>query len=124
MSVRRYANVDKSQKDIVKKLIEMGCSVETGHDDILVGFMGLTFWFECKTPSTKAQTPMKPRGQSMRRTEDKQRALRERWRGQIDKVCTFEQCREIIRERLTTLDRSIQIMALRDADKEGRQIAV
>ena len=117
MSARRFAaNVDKSQKEIVRQLIEMGATVEPGHDDILVGFMGLTFWFEIKTPSTKARTPMKPRGFSMRKTEEKQQALRDRWRGQLDKVCTFEQCREIIRERLTTLEHSIRLMSARDAD--------
>ena len=114
MSVRRYAaNVDKSQKEIVRQLIQMGATVELNHDDILVGFMGLNFWFECKTPTNKAGTRPKW-GKRENESRERQRLLRERWRGQLDEVYTFEQCREIIRERLTTLERSISIMAKRE----------
>ena len=46
---RRAANIDKNQNDIVDALRALGCSVETDHDDILVGFQGLTFWYELKS---------------------------------------------------------------------------
>jgi hypothetical protein len=32
-----------------------GVSVEVGHDDILVGYRGKTFWFEIKNPDTLKQ---------------------------------------------------------------------
>jgi len=38
----------------------MGCSVEVGHDDILVGFLGKTYWFEIKTgPRAKIKDSQK-----------------------------------------------------------------
>ena len=54
MTHKRYANkVDANQKQIVKELRKIpGVSVKPGHDDILVGFRGRTFWFEVKNPNT------------------------------------------------------------------------
>lgn len=47
---RRAARVDSNQGEIVKELRKIpGVKVELGHDDILVGFQGKTFWFEIKT---------------------------------------------------------------------------
>ena len=46
---RRAAKVDSNQYQIVEDLRSMGYSVEVGHDDILVGYRGRTFWFEIKT---------------------------------------------------------------------------
>ena len=49
--MRRAARVDDNQGDIVKALRAIpGVSVEVGHDDILVGYRGGTFWFEIKRP--------------------------------------------------------------------------
>ena len=46
---RRAAKVDQNQKDIVGALRDIpGVTVELGHDDILVGYNGLTYWFELK----------------------------------------------------------------------------
>ncbi len=43
---------DANEKDIVDELLkEPGISVELGHDDILVGFRGKTYWFEIKDPA-------------------------------------------------------------------------
>jgi len=48
---RRAARVDKNQREIVKALRSIpGVTVETGHDDILVGYRGRTYWFEIKAP--------------------------------------------------------------------------
>lgn len=48
---RLKANQDKNQKDIVATLRQIpGVSVETGHDDILVGYRGRTYWYEIKNP--------------------------------------------------------------------------
>lgn len=54
MPRRRADKVDANQGDIVKELRALGYSVEVGHDDILVGYRGLTFWFEIKV-SPKAK---------------------------------------------------------------------
>jgi len=46
---RLAARVDSNQNAIVDALREIpGVSVEPGHDDLLVGFKGQTFWFEVK----------------------------------------------------------------------------
>jgi hypothetical protein len=54
--MRRAANVDNNQGDIVKALRKLpGCTVEVGHDDILVGYtdkndIPRTYWYEIKNP--------------------------------------------------------------------------
>lgn len=45
---RRAAKVDANQPEIVKELRGLGISVQPGHDDILVGHNGKTYWFEIK----------------------------------------------------------------------------
>ncbi len=45
---RRAARIDENQPEIVEELRKCGYSVQVGHDDILVGKHGLTFWFEIK----------------------------------------------------------------------------
>jgi len=54
MTHKRYANrVDNNQKQIIADLEKIpGVSVKPGHDDLLVGFRGRTFWFEVKNPNT------------------------------------------------------------------------
>jgi len=48
---RRAAKIDSNQPDIVSALRKIhGVTVELNHDDILVGYKGLTYWFEIKTP--------------------------------------------------------------------------
>ena len=48
MPRRRADKVDSNQNDIVKELRAKGYSVEVGHDDILVGHLGKTYWYEIK----------------------------------------------------------------------------
>ena len=46
---RRAAKVDANQGEIVKALRAIpGVSVELDHDDILVGYKGVTYWYELK----------------------------------------------------------------------------
>lgn len=45
---RTAAATDKNQPEIVEALRKMGFSVETDHDDLLIGDRGLTFWYELK----------------------------------------------------------------------------
>ena len=56
MSKNRYsARTDSNEADIVKVLRKLGYSVETGHDDILIGYKGKTYWFEVKDPKHKSK---------------------------------------------------------------------
>ena len=51
VAVRLYGRkVDANQAQIVKELRQAGFSVETGHDDLLVGFANITLWVEVKNP--------------------------------------------------------------------------
>ena len=57
MARRRKDRIDSNQPEIVKELRARGYSVEVGHDDILVGFCGHTYWFEIKTgPKAKLKS--------------------------------------------------------------------
>ena len=47
---RQAAKVDANQSEIVAALRKAGYSVEVGHDDILVGYQGKTYWYEIKDP--------------------------------------------------------------------------
>lgn len=56
MPRRRKDRVDNNQQQIVKELREYGYCVEVGHDDILVGHYGKTYWYEIKAkPRSKIQ---------------------------------------------------------------------
>jgi hypothetical protein len=48
---RTAAKVDANQNQIVEDLRKIpGLSIELGHDDILVGWQGRTYWYEIKNP--------------------------------------------------------------------------
>ena len=48
---RRADRIDENQTDIVKQLRKVpGVTVEPGHEDILVGYKGITYWYEIKRP--------------------------------------------------------------------------
>lgn len=48
--MRRAAKTDNNQTAIVNALLEIpGVTVEVGHDDILVGRNGRTYWYELKS---------------------------------------------------------------------------
>lgn len=50
---RRAARIDDNQAEIVNALRKIpGVTVETGHDDIIVGHNGRSFWYEVKNPET------------------------------------------------------------------------
>ncbi len=54
---RRAAKIDDNQNEIVSSLRQIpGVTVEPGHDDILVGFAGQTYWFEIKRPDKKTKS--------------------------------------------------------------------
>lgn len=89
---RWAARIDKAQPDIVKNLRDMGYSVATGKDDILVGAIvddiPRTFWYEIKTPTKTGKQPSAKSGQ-MKRTKDKQLEIKATWRGHYRIVSTL-----------------------------------
>lgn len=85
---RRAANVDKNQQDVVKELRQRGIAAETGHDDILVGRNGKTYWFELK-----AEDAVSKRTGMVRHSEIKesQKKLACTWPGHYRIVWTVQQ---------------------------------
>ncbi|MBL4651249.1 MAG: hypothetical protein JKY53_00080 [Flavobacteriales bacterium] len=59
LSKNRYdAQNDANQPGIIKELLKIpGMTVQTGHDDILVGYKGETYWYEIKASQC---SPIKP----------------------------------------------------------------
>lgn len=54
--MRRAAKVDANQAAIVRALrCYPSITVETGHDDLLVGYNLQTFWFEVKDESVRSK---------------------------------------------------------------------
>lgn len=76
---RRYAlRTDANESPIVKQLKMIpGVSVETGHHDLLVGYRGVTYWIEIKTPAQLRKDGEFKRGAK----RDSQKALDETWTG-------------------------------------------
>jgi len=92
--LRRHSKPDRNQGDIVSALRKIpGISVETGHDDILVGYKGRTWWFE-----VKAQEVVSPRTARVRASEftKSERHRLSNWKGQYDVVWDVYQILEII----------------------------
>jgi Holliday junction resolvase len=89
----RYRRVkrDANHKEIVDKLVGVGCSVVDlaacggGIPDILVGLAGRNVLLEIKNPETR-----KVRGDKIRETMAKQQAFRDSWRGQVAVVDSVE----------------------------------
>ena len=94
MSKHRYnARVDNNQKEIVDVLRTVpGVSVEPGHDDILVGFRGVTYWFELKSSNAVSKRSGKVLESRKKKT---QRELEASWNGQYAIVASLD---EILKE--------------------------
>jgi len=95
---RRKAKVDANQVEIVKQLRDMGYSVQPGHDDILVGYAGHTFWFELKDESCLSKKTGKVL-QSAKK--ESQKILERQWKGHYKIVCTLDEIIEEIRSRIS-----------------------
>ena len=81
---RQAAKVDANQPEIVKQLRKIpGVTVETQHDDILVGYKGITYWFEIKVNEKSAIKPS-------------QKYLNENWTGHYQIVWDIKQIMEAI----------------------------
>lgn len=82
--------VDNNQAEIVRQLRAIpGVTVEVGHDDILVGFRGLTRWYEIKSDHATRKNG------SVRRKQSSQERLERDWRGHYRVVTGLE---EILRD--------------------------
>lgn len=86
---RQAAKIDSNQPEIVKVLRAIpGISVSLNHDDILVGYLNNTYWFEVKEPSkvskrtnTVIDSAIKP----------SQKKLLEEWKGHYSIVWSVDQ---------------------------------
>ncbi len=86
---RRAAKVDANQEEIVKALRRIpGVSVSTGHDDVLIGYRGVTYWVEIKAPETRAKRSGGIRESSIKESQKK---LRETWKGHYSIVSSLEE---------------------------------
>lgn len=94
MSNRRWAaKVDNNQKSIVDALIKIpGVSVAPNHDDILVGYMGQTFWYEIKSPDSASKDGVVFESAK----KDSQKELEKHWSGHYRIVCSLDQILEDI----------------------------
>ena len=93
---QRYAaKIDNNQREIVEALRKRGFSVALGHDDILVGHRGRTYWFEIKDPKKLFCAD----GVTWRKgvVSEAQSRLRSTWRGHYAIVWELDQILEIIK---------------------------
>lgn len=76
---RRAARIDSNQGMIVKALREIpGITVATRHDDILVGWLWRTYWYEIKASDKASIRPA-------------QITLRDQWTGHYRVVSSVEE---------------------------------
>ena len=94
MPRRRKDKVDENQPEIVKQLRKIhGVTVEPGHDDVLVGFMGQTYWFEIKSGDALS----KRTGEVLHSKKQKhQRELEQSWAGHYQIVSTLDEILDAI----------------------------
>lgn len=88
---RRNPSVDKNQPKIVKDLRKMGYSVQTGMDDILVGYNGVNKWVEIKTEDKRRKDGEWKAGA----LKTSQVTLLKTWNGQYNVCCTVEEIIEL-----------------------------
>ena len=91
--MRRAARVDNNQAEIVKALRKIpNVSVEHGHDDLLVGHKGITYWVEVKNPDRLRKDG------SMHENvlQESQKKLKREWFGQYAIVSTLDEILALI----------------------------
>lgn len=92
----RAKKVDANQTAIVRVLRTCpGISVDVGHDDILVGFRGKTYWFEIKNQAEISRKTGMVKESAKKESQKKLDAL---WTGHRAYVSTVEQILSIITE--------------------------
>ena len=89
----RAKKIDNNQAEIVQALRSIpGVSVAVGHDDILVGRKGRTYWYEIKS-----ERQVSKRTGKVLRVEDSQQKLLDTWKGHYRVVSSLD---EILRDLL------------------------
>ena len=88
--VAQTGKIDANQPGIVSALRKIrGLKVSTSHDDILVGYRGMTYWFEIKDPE-KALS--KKTGELLEsQLKPSQIKLRDTWTGHYSIVWNINQ---------------------------------
>ena len=91
--MRRAARIDANQPEIVALLRSIpGVTVEVGHDDILVGHKGKTYWFELKTPDCVGKNGKVLESEK----KDGQKKLEKEWKGHYKIVWNVDQIMEAL----------------------------
>jgi len=91
MSHRRAAKNDANQIEMVEILRKSGFSVETGHDDVLIGRNDVTQWTELKKSS-----PFGKKGKILKGfIKDSQYKILRTWKGQYNIIWRIDQVRAL-----------------------------
>jgi len=85
---RHAANVDKNQNEIAEALEKLGFSVEKGHDDILVGKFGRTWWFELKSENAVSKKTGAVREKAKKKSQVR---LENEWKGHYKIVSSLDE---------------------------------
>jgi hypothetical protein len=86
---RRAAKIDANQPAIVKALRNIpGVTVQTGMDDLLVGYNGFTYWFELKEPEKVSKKTGELLESAIKPSQIK---LRDTWKGHYRIVWSLDQ---------------------------------
>lgn len=87
--MRRAAKVDNNQKQIMDALRQItSVTVEPGHDDLLVGYHGKTYWFEIKSERAVSKRTGLVREKSKKESQIK---LEANWKGHYSIVSTLDE---------------------------------
>lgn len=89
---RRNAKIDNNQNEIVRALRQIlgDVNVQVGHDDILIGRRGKTYWIEIKSPDEIAKGTGKVFNRK-RKTKEKQDRLLAEFEGHYKIMSTLNQ---------------------------------
>ncbi len=86
---RRAAKIDGNQPEIVDALRDIpGVTVQVGMDDILVGYKGITYWFEIKEPECVSNVTGQVQPSKIK---DSQHKLLAEWKGHYQIVWHIQQ---------------------------------
>jgi hypothetical protein len=86
---RRAAKIDSNQPEIVKALRAInGVTVQLSMDDILVGYKGVSYWYEIKEPETVSNVTGQVRPSAIK---DSQHKLIAEWKGHYKIVWNIDQ---------------------------------
>jgi len=91
---RRAARVDDNQNMLVKALRKVpGVTVQTGKDDLLIGYSGVTYWIEVKNPERIFNADGSLKKNALKPSQEE---LLDNWTGQYDVAWDLDQILKII----------------------------